>query len=213
MNYFRSLLPFLMTLSVGSALGQSTGQPDTSARFARDVPAAKLPYKFEPIVIQQSVSPSGVFNSNMMFLADQLDRNLISDVRNKPTILASIVSLENLSESSELGRLIREHLTHELQLRNWNISDIRLNRDVVVNDSGEFALGRDVKKLRDNMTASSVVTGTYTNSPDGIIVNIRILDFQTGQLISTAQTRLIKDKFTSSLIGKSKPMTLVKISP
>jgi TolB-like protein len=206
---------FLAALSLASfmASSQPVTQIDSAVFDARSVAISPLPYRYEPIVNQPSATSTGVFNSNVMFLAEQIDRNVILEARTKPTILTNIVSLGNLGESSELGRLIGEHLMHELQLRFWTVSDIRLNRDVVINESGEFALSRDVKKLRDNIPAANVVTGTYTNTAEGVLVSVRVLDFTTGQVMSTAQTRLVKDKFISGLVDKPKPIPVVKLTP
>jgi len=195
------------------ANSQPVTQLDSPITDSRAVAISPLPYKYEPIVNQPSSSPTGIFNSNIMFLAEQIDRNVILEARTKPTILTNIVSLGNLVESSELGRLIGEHLMHELQLRYWTVSDIRLSRDVVINDSGEFALSRDVKKLRDNIPASNVVTGTYTNTADGVLVNVRVIDLTTGQVMSTAQTRLAKDRFISGMVDKPRPLPVVKLTP
>lgn len=206
------LLASLCVLS-GAALSQPVTQLDGPLLDARAVAISPLPYRYEPIVNQPSTSPTGIFNSSMMFLAEQIDRNVILEARTKPTILTNVVSLGNLGESSELGRLIGEHLMHELQLRYWTVSDIRLNRDVVINESGEFAMSRDVKKLRDNIPAANVVTGTYTNTADGVLVNVRVLDLTTGQVMSTAQTRLAKDRFISGMVDKPRPVPVVRLTP
>lgn len=202
-----------LSLASFTVSSQPVTQIDSAVFDARSVAVSPLPYRYEPIVNQPSATSTGVFNSNVMFLAEQIDRNVILEARTKPTILTNIVSLGNLGESSELGRLIGEHLMHELQLRFWTVSDIRLNRDVVINESGEFALSRDVKKLRDNIPAANVVTGTYTNTAEGVLVSVRVLDFITGQVMSTAQTRLVKDKFISGLVDKPKPVPVVKLTP
>jgi TolB-like protein len=213
MKFMKITLLSAISIAFGTAIAQPVTQLDSPVIDARSVAISPIPYKYEPIVNQPSSTPTGIFNSSVMFLAEQIDRNVILEARNKPTILTNIVSLGNLGESSELGRLIGEHLMHELQLRYWTVSDIRLNRDVVINDSGEFAMSRDVKKLRDNIPASNVVTGTYTNTPDGVLVSIRVLDMSTGQVMSTAQTRLIKDRFISGLVDKPKPIPVVKLTP
>lgn len=213
MKQFKVGLMATLSLAWGVVSSQPVTQIDGPVLDARAVAVSPLPYKYEPIVNQPSTTSTGIFNSNMMFLAEQIDRNVILEARSKPTILTNVVSLSNLGDSSELGRLIGEHLMHELQLRYWTVSDIRLNRDVVINESGEFALTRDIKKLRDNIPAANVVTGTYTNTADGVLVNVRVLDLTTGQVMSTAQTRLAKDRFISGLVDKPKAIPVVKLTP
>ena len=207
------LLSAGLSLVLTAAHTQPVIQADRPLVDARVITMTPLPYKYEPIISHPSASPSGALNSNVMFVAEQLDRNVLPETRTKPTIITNIVSLSNLGESSELGRLISEHLLHELQIRYWNVFDIRLNRDVVINESGDFALSRDVKKLRDNVPAAQVVTGTYTNSADGVLVSVRVLDLATGQVMSTAQTRFVKDKFISGLVDKPRAAPTVRLVP
>jgi TolB-like protein len=178
----------------------------------RDASISVSPFQYEPIVNRHSRTPSGVFNSSVMFLADQLDRNVILGARTRPTIVTSVVNLSNLATTSDLGRMISEHLAHELQLRYWTVSDIRMNREVMINESGEFGISRDVKRLQGNMTAANVVTGTYSSTPDGVLVNIRVIDKTTGQVVSTAQTRFMKDKFLSGIVDPPPSYPVVKLS-
>lgn len=212
MKYTKIISTLLLSVMACAASAQPVTQIDRSISDARNIAVSPLPYKYEPIINQPSTTPSGIFNSGVMFLAEQIDRNVILEARGKPTIFTNIVSLGNLSESSELGRLVSEHLIHELQLRYWTVSDIRLNRDVIINESGEFSLSRDVKKLRDNIPASNVITGTYTNTADGVLVNVRVLDLSNGQVMSTAQTRFAKDKFISGMVDKPRPVPVVKLT-
>lgn len=169
-------------------------------------------YKYEPIVIQHSASPSGVFNSGMIFVAEQLDRNVKPEARALSTLVTSFADLNNLGESSAFGRMVGEHLMHELQLRGWGVSDVRLSRELIVNDAGEFSLSRDIKRLRESFPAANVVTGTYTSTIDGILLSVRVIDMSTGALVSSAQTRFSRDRFMASLVDKPHPMAVVKLT-
>ncbi|MFM2119944.1 MAG: hypothetical protein RL722_1412 [Pseudomonadota bacterium] len=169
-------------------------------------------YRYEPIVTQRADTPAGVFNSGMIFLADQLSRNSTGEGRMRPTVITSIAPLGNLSESSPFGRLVSEHLMHELLVRGWAIADVRMTKDLIINESGEFVLSRDIRKIRDSMPLANVVTGTYTPSADGVLVSVRVLDVSTGQLVSSAQTRFLKNSFIASLIEKPPVLPVVSFS-
>jgi len=168
-------------------------------------------YSYEPILLNKSRSPSGVFNSAMMFIAEQLDRNVDGEARARPTVVSSIADLNNLGETTQLGRLVTEHLIHELQLRNWQVTDFRLTRDFIINEGGEFTLSRNVEKLKKSFSIANVVTGTYSRTPDGVIVNVRVIDVATGLVVSTAQTRFEKDKFIGSMVDKPNPLPIMSV--
>jgi len=171
--------------------------------FNRSVP-------YEPIVTRPARSSAGRFNSNIIFLAEQLERNADVDAKEFPTILSTITDLNSLGRASTLGRLIGEHMLHELHVLGWKTTDIRIANDVFVQPEGEFVLSRDLERLRKEHEAANVLTGTYTVTKDGILLSLRITEIKTGRLISSAQTRLIKDKFISHLlkINSSKNPTI-----
>lgn len=168
-------------------------------------------YSYEPILLNRSSSPSGVFNSAMMFIAEQLDRNIDGEARARPTVVSSIADLNNLGETTQLGRLVTEHLIHELQLRNWQVTDFRLTSDFIINEGGEFTLSRNVDKLKKAFSVANVVTGTYSRTPDGVIVNVRVIDVASGLVVSSAQTRFEKDKFIGSMVDKPSPLPTMAI--
>jgi hypothetical protein len=57
-----------------------------------------------------------------------------------------------------------------------------------------------------------VVTGTYMATTDGVLVNLKVLDAVTSQVLSTAQTRLESSVFLSRLATKPLASKTMKIS-
>jgi TolB-like protein len=197
---------------VGVACAQPVIEADSQLVSSRVATLAPNFYRYEPILNHPSGIPSGLFNSGVIFVAEQIDRNASSDDRQLSTVFNTIVDLNNLSETSSFGRLVGEHLIHELQVRGWPVSDIRLSKNLIINEAGEFSLSRDLKRIRDMMPAVNVVTGTYTSTRDGVLLNIRVLNLETGRIVSSAQTRFVKDKFMSALIDKPAMIPNVKIT-
>lgn len=167
---------------------------------------------YEPIVLQSSNSLAGVFNSGMIFIADQLDRNVDPALRARPTVITSIASLANLNESSSLGRMVGEHLIHELQVRAWSVADIRLTKGLIVNNGGEFSLSRDMTQLRESFPIANIVTGTYSNTPDGVLLSVRVIDSSSGKVVSSAQTRFVRDRFIASLVDKPVEVPTIRLT-
>jgi TolB-like protein len=169
-------------------------------------------FQYEPIVNQVSQTPSGVFNSQMMFLAEQLDRNLLSQHRGRKAIVTSMVDLNEVQNTNALGRMISEHVLHELAVRLWAVVDVRANVGLILNETGEFLLTRDSSRGHSNHSDGMVVTGTYMATTDGVLVNLKVLDAVTSQVLSTAQTRLESSVFLSRLATKPMVSKTMKIS-
>ena len=201
-----------LAVATFAAIAQPVNNIDQATNFTRSNILVPNTYRYEPILSQRSASPSGIFNSSIIFIGDQLDRNMLNDARGKHTVITTFVDLNNLSNTSAFGRLIGENLMHELQVKGWTVTDVRMTRDLIVNPNGEFTLSRDIKRLHELYAAANVVTGTYTNTKDGVLINVRVLDLASGQVVSSAQTRFIKDSFVSSMIDVPQPAPTVKLT-
>lgn len=153
---------------------------------------------FEPGTI------AGQFNVNTIFLAEQLHTNADPDARAKAIVATSITELDNLGGSSTLGRLLSEHVAHHLKIRGWTIADARMTKELSINSDGEFILSRDASRLNSNISAGTVLTGTYAATPDGVLVNLRLVEFVSGLVVSSAQTRIPLDRFTAAIIKDPK---------
>jgi len=165
----------------------------------------------EPLVIQPGQSPAGRFNARIIFLADQLERNVDRERVDNTFIVTSFSNLNRLSETSGLGRLIGENLIHELQVRRWRVFEMRTAKDVTINDTGEISLSRDANRIRNTFKLGGVVTGTYSIAGNDIIINARVVDNETGLVISTAQTHLPVDAFTEMLLYNKDGLPEMKI--
>lgn len=165
----------------------------------------------EPISVQDSGSTVGRFNARMIFLADQIERNADRKSLSNTFIITSFVNLNRLSETTPFGRLVAENLIHELQVRKWQVFEVRLTKDIVINETGEFSLSRDIKKLRDQYKIGGIVTGTYSVSGGHVIVNSRVVDINTGLVVSSGQIHLPVNWFTDELLLNDDHLRTMKV--
>ncbi len=140
------------------------------------------------------------FNARIIFMADQLERNLDRKSLSNTVIVTSFANLNRLSETTSFGRLIAENLIHELQVRRWQVFEVRLTRDIIINETGEFSLSRDIKRLKEQYKIGGIVTGTYSLTGNNIIVNARVIDINSGIVISSAQANMPLNWFTDELL-------------
>lgn len=178
---------------------------------AAESAAATKTHAAAPLPVLRSNSNAGQFNAMTIFLADQLERNMDRRPVDGSYIVTTFSRLDRLDDTSSLGRLLAENLTHELQVRKWQVYDVRLTKDIIVTESGEFILSRDVKKIRDSYEVNGVVTGTYAVNGDSIIVNARVIDLESGIVIDSAQAHLPLNGFTANLLHNADNRTMVKI--
>lgn len=132
--------------------------------------------------------PVGNFNDRMRNLADQLDKNAVLRNPSNTYIVTSFTNLDRLGDTTALGRLIAENLMHGLQIHKWQILEVRLTKGIDINADGEFSLSRDISKLKDEYKISGIVTGTYSVAEGNLTINARVINVDTGIVVSTGQT-------------------------
>jgi len=170
----------------------------------------------EPLAPQNSQTTIGRFNARMIFMADQLERNAERGKLANTVIITSFTNLNKITETTAFGRLLSENLMHELQVRKWQVYEIRLSKDVTVSEKGEFSLSRDTKDLKETYKIGGIVTGTYSVVDGNIIVNARVMDMNTGMVVSSAQIHLPANWFTDMLLFNDdllQPMKIMNSKP
>ncbi len=193
----------LFTLALTTALAGCSSLPSVSWPFggtkANTTPPPRAPLATKPAVCTgndctppaaQDALRDAAFNAVMAELATQLESHTGRKPTNATYLIGSFTHLNNLGETSPLGRLIGESLIHELQVRGWRIFEPRLMQNFLINRDGEFALSRDVKTLKDQFGVTAVVTGTFMLAQDQVWINARVIDSQSGLVLSTGQAKV-----------------------
>ncbi len=165
----------------------------------------------EPLSVQKSQTTVGRFNAQMIFLADQIERNADRKSLQNTFIVTSFTNLNKLSETSAFGRLAAENLIHELQVRKWRVFEVRLTKDIIMNETGEFSLSRDIMKIKELYRVGGIVTGTYSIAGNQIIVNARVIDINTGLVASSAQAYMPINWFAESLLSREDTLRTMRI--
>jgi TolB-like protein len=160
-----------------------------------------------------NVAPNKAFNDKMLSLAVQLEKNLDVNKRFSVYAVTTFVDLDKFASSNSVSRLMTEQLVHELQLKQWNIIDLRLSKTIAISDGGEFSLSRDARKLRSPQEVSGVVSGTFSVVGEDIFINVRVLDYTTGAILSSAQTHFDISSVAGHMLDRRTNLTRINIVP
>jgi len=128
-------------------------------------------------------------NSAIVTIADQLFESNVFRDNDTSLILTSFVDLNQFAKTTTFGRLLSESMFNELHIRDFKVTDFRGQNAVSVNTDGEFHITRNVDKLKDHISATEfIVVGTYVKFEHySVLINARILDSESGAIISTAR--------------------------
>lgn len=128
-----------------------------------------LPYA-NPTLIETNYQAGQILGNNLA------EKHLAEEPEG-PILLASFVNLDNLEESSSLGRIIPQQIGSALSDCGFKLLDVRLRADSmrIEPSQGEFALSRELKVIAREQKAYGVLVGTYSKLYGQIYVNAKIL--------------------------------------
>ncbi len=137
--------------------------------------------------MQINVTSQETLEATIASLSTQMMKNKKMNT-NKAVLITSFVRLDNLKKTSEFGRVLSESLINELSNRGFNIIEFRGQVSVSINEKGEYYITRDIKKLKNTIASTYVVVGTYSRQYGKIMLNARVIDNGSGQIISSSRS-------------------------
>ena len=131
-------------------------------------------------------------------LVDTSQQVLASD---KAIIVASLVNVNDLQESSALGRIVAEQVRSRLTQLGYTTQELRYRGSVLVRaGNGDLVLSRDVKNIRNAQQAQAVGAGGYAVAESSVYVTLRIVRAADGIVISSADYALQKGEDVTTLL-------------
>jgi len=122
---------------------------------------------------------------------EQMAADLQRDVRgmqvDQPIVVASFVHLDSsLQNTDTLGIQLAESFINELQQIGLPVADHKLMGVLDINDKGDFAFSRDMGKFYNEVNIGYVLTGTMLKNSRGLVINARIINFETNAVVATS---------------------------
>jgi TolB-like protein len=136
--------------------------------------------------VQKIVTIQDTMESTISSLATQMMQNKKMHTT-KPVLITAFVRLDNLKKTSEFGRVLSESLINELSNRGFNVIEFRGQVGVSINEQGEYFITRDANKLKSTVENTYIVVGTYSRQYKQVMLNARVIDNVTGQIISSSR--------------------------
>lgn len=121
--------------------------------------------------------------------------------RYSPMIAATFVSIDNLSQSSTLGRISSEIMASALSRQGMQVREVKMRDSMFIEESvGELILSRQVQRLSAQHNARSILMGTYAQGQDYIYVSARVVRAGDAMVLGSADFRLPLNNNTRSLL-------------
>ncbi|MFH1019564.1 MAG: FlgO family outer membrane protein [Pseudomonadota bacterium] len=149
---------------------------------------------------------ASVVTPDFFGVGEELALQLISGMRGagggQRLILTTVVDLDNLYATTRFGRTLTEALSTSLFRHDFGVVEIRKSAELLIRDNqGELMLTRDATLLAKQQQASAILTGTYSLTPTTVILNLKLLDAGSQQVLSVAGLELQRSRNINHLLA------------
>ncbi len=140
-----------------------------------------------------------------------LDQANLLDGTPIPVIVATIANIDQVEKSDTFGRVVTEQISSRLVHRGLTTSELKLRKSLNIKqglkdpmEAGEFILSRDIDDIRTEYKVGYVMTGTYGIAGDEVMVNLKMIDIQTGHIIGASDFAIDTDSNIKNLLRRDR---------
>jgi len=120
-----------------------------------------------------------------------------------PFVVATLVNIDQLEQSSTLGRSISEQISSRLTQTGKRVIDLKVRNSVYMRKSeGEFLLSREIKEAALGYRAQAVIVGTYAVSASFVHITLKLVDPATSMILSAHDYSLPLDAEVKSMLRR-----------
>lgn len=119
----------------------------------------------------------------------------------KPLIMATVVNIDALEQTSMLGRLVSEQLSTRLAQGGMKMLEMKLRNSVYLKrGQGELMLTREIGDVAHTHNAQAVVVGSYAETRDTIFINVKVIQPSTNLVLAGHDYVLAKQATVRSML-------------
>lgn len=139
-------------------------------------------------------------------IGEELARQLIANRRAGASggrlIFTTLVNLDDLHQTSGFGRTMSEAMATQLFQHGYGVVELRKAANIMVQDrNGEMVLSREAARLAGQYEANAVLAGTYAMTPKTVIINVKLLDVHSQEVLSVAGMELERSATVNYLLA------------
>lgn len=128
-------------------------------------------------------------------------------------IMTTFVNLDELYKTSRFGRTLTEALSTRLFGNGFGVMEIRKSAELLIKgESGEMVLTRDAELIARQHEADAIVAGTYSLTPNSVIVNVRLLAAGSQEVLSVAGIEIQRSHNINYLLSDSDGLADAELS-
>ena len=148
-----------------------------------------------------SVSANNFIQANYK-AAENLQAQLASRAAGNSTLLvATLANIDALDRSSTLGRLVSEQVSARFTQGGYRMIEMKFQNSVyMARGQGELMLTRQVHELANAYSAEAVIVGSYGTSKEYVLINLKVVEPATNQVLAVYDYSLPIDENVRMLL-------------
>ncbi len=138
-------------------------------------------------------------------LASQLEMNLRQHAgKGGGLLMTTLVNIDDLYQTSSFGRTLTEALSTRMFRRGFGVVEVRKTAELMIkNNSGELMLSRNAELLAKELEVQAIVVGTYALTPNSVIINMKMLEVDSQEVVSVAGLEIQRSSNINHLLASS----------
>jgi TolB-like protein len=124
-----------------------------------------------------------------------------------PIIVATLVNINALEESSALGRLVSEQLGARFAQQGYKVVELKIRQKLYMKrNEGELMLTREIRDIAQQHNAQALIIGTYTEGADRVFINLKLTQVETNIALAAVDYALPLDMNIRALLFRPEPL-------
>jgi len=140
-------------------------------------------------------------------VGEDLTRQLAANLKHghpagMKVIFTTMVNIDDLTATSRFGRTLSEALATQMFRHGFGVVEVRKGAELLLRQKGgELMLSREVRNLASRHQAHAVVVGTYSLTPQTVIINARLVAAGSQEVLSVAGLELQRTQAVNRLLA------------
>ncbi|MBF0159931.1 MAG: hypothetical protein HQL58_10465 [Magnetococcales bacterium] len=162
-------------------------------------PEPSYPLVSQPLSSKPSTSVNELTYNAANFMAPQAVNKLRPDAKILP---ATFVNLDNLNQSSALGRLLSQQVASRLTQHGFAVVEAKVRHSMLVRKhGGEFLLSRELTQMANQFKAQAILVGSYSVARSQLYVNTQLIRLSDQVAVASSDFSMKMDHNTQMLLN------------
>ena len=119
----------------------------------------------------------------------------------RTVLVATLVNVDRLYESSRLGRIFSEQIAGRLVQRGFRVAELKLRDSVALQREGELLLSRELQDVSRAHDAQAVVVGTYAASASILYISLKLVKPEGNTVVAAHNYAVPMDENVRALLA------------